>query len=64
MLEEIRTTTIQYSGYFHSEIRKLLEQGRVREDNEELRVQRILEEQRKKTQEVYESKGKLVDIII
>ena len=64
MLEEIRTTAIQYSGYFHSEIKRLLEQGKVREDNEELRVQTALESQRKKTQEVYESKGKVVNIVI
>ncbi len=55
-----KITAIQYSGYFHSEIRKLFDAGKVREDNEELRVQRILEEERKRVQEVYGSRGKTV----
>ncbi len=57
-------TAVQYSGYFHSKIRKLLEAGKINPETEEARIQRILEEQRKRIQPVYETKGKLVDIII
>jgi len=57
-------TAIQYTGYFQGNIRKTLEQGKVTNVNEEARVQRILEEQRKRIQPAYESMGKLVDIII
>jgi DNA-binding transcriptional MerR regulator len=57
-------TTIQYTGYFHSEIRKMLDAGKVAPENEEVRIQRILEEQRKKVHPVYEIKEKLVNILI
>jgi len=57
-------TVVQYSGYFQNEIRKLLNAGKVNEATEETRIQRILEEQRKRVQPVYEGKGKLVNIII
>lgn len=56
-------TAVQYSGYFQNPIRQTLEQGKVAPATEEARVQRILEEQRKRIQPVYETKGKLVDII-
>jgi len=55
-------TAAQYMGYF--QIRKILEQGKVAPEAEEVRVQRILKEQREKIQPVYETKGKLVNIII
>jgi len=57
-------TPIQYSGYFYTEIRKLIDAGKVAPVNEEIRVQKILEEQRKRIEPVYETKGTLVNIII
>jgi len=57
-------TAIQYTGYFQKFVRDSYEAGKVAPENEEARVQRILEEQRKKIQPIFESKGKLVDIII
>jgi hypothetical protein len=57
-------TAIQYTGYFHGEIRKILEQGKVAEETQEAIFQKKLEEEKKRIQPTYETKGKLVDIII
>jgi len=64
MIVENIITAIQYSGYFQSEIKKILESGKINPVTEEMRIQRILEEERKKVQPVYENKGKTIDIII
>ena len=57
-------TAIQYAGYFHNSIRQTLEQGKVSPETLEAIFQKKLEEERKRIQPIYESKGKLVDIII
>ncbi len=57
-------TAVQFTGYFYSNIRKMLDAGKVAPENEEARIQRILEEEREKIQPVYETKGKLINIII
>ena len=54
-------TAVQYTGYFQSEIKKSLEQGKVNPVTEEIRVQRRLEEERKRVQPVYNVKGKLIE---
>lgn len=53
-------TEIQYSGYFQNNVRKLQEAGKVAEVSEEARVSKILEEDRKKVQPIYESRGKII----
>src|SRR4030042_385284 len=55
------TTAIQYSGYLHREVRRLLKSRRVAEGSEEARIQRILEEERKRVQEVYGLKRKVIE---
>jgi hypothetical protein len=57
----INETNSLYSGYFQSQIRKMYEAGKVNPDNEEIRVQKKLEEERKKVWPVESFKGKLVD---
>jgi len=54
-------TAAQFTGYFQSEIKKILEQGKVAKISEEIRVQRRLEEERKRVQPVYNVKGKLIE---
>jgi hypothetical protein len=53
-------TLVQYSGYLHN----LIRQREVNKVTEEARVQRILKEQREKIEPIYETKGKLVNILI
>lgn len=54
-------TAVQYSGYFQNYIRKSYEAGKVNPDNEEIRVQRKLKEQREKVWPVEAFKGKTID---
>ena len=54
-------TAAQFTGYFQSGIKKSLEQGKVAKISEEIRVQRRLEEERKRVQPVYNVKGKLIE---
>lgn len=54
-------TAVQYTGYFHSEIRKSLEQGKVTPETQETIFQKKLEEDRKRIQPIYNSKGKIIE---
>ncbi len=49
-------TPVQYTGYFHENIRKILDAGKVAPESEEVRIQKILEEERKKVQPIRECK--------
>ena len=54
-------TAVQYTGYFHNPIRQTLEQGKVAKETEEIIFQRSLEEERKRIQPIYNSRGKLIE---
>jgi hypothetical protein len=54
-------TAVQYSGYFQKDILKSLEQGKVAPEAEEDRIQKRLEEERKRVQPIYNSQGKLIE---
>lgn len=56
-----RITAVQYSGYFQNSVRKSYEAGKVNPKNEEIIVQRKLEEKRRTVQPIEAFKGKLVD---
>jgi len=56
-----QTTAIQYTGYFYNPIRQTLEQGKIAPEVEEARIQRILEEERKRIQPIYNAKGKIIE---
>lgn len=53
-------TTVQYSGYFQTDIRKILNNKKTNPENEEVKIQNFLEEERKRVQPVYNLKGKLI----
>lgn len=61
MLEEIRTTTIQGTGYFRKPVRDSLEQGKVAEETKEAIFQNKAEDERKRIQVIYNSRGKLIE---
>jgi hypothetical protein len=42
----------------------MLEQGKVNPESEEIRVQRVLEEERKRIQPIAYAKGKRINILI
>jgi len=54
-------TTVQYTGYFQNLVRQSYEAGKVNPGNEEIIIQRKMEEARKKIQPIESFKGKLVD---
>lgn len=54
-------TAVQYSGYFQKLVRDSYEAGKVNPDNEELRVQGILEAERKRVQPVSHARGKTIE---
>lgn len=54
-------TAVQYSGYFQNSVRKYKEAGKVNLDNEEARVQAILEAERKRVQPVAHAKGRIIE---
>jgi hypothetical protein len=54
-------TAVQYSGYFQKQVRQSLGQGKVTPATEEAIFQKRLEEERKRIQPIYNSKGKLVE---
>jgi len=51
-------TAVQYSGYFEDTIRKILERGRP--ETEEARVQRVLDEERKRIQRIVNIEGRVI----
>jgi hypothetical protein len=53
-------TAVQYSGYFQNYIRKSYEAGKVNPDNEEIRVQRKLEEERKKIEPIVNIENRVI----
>jgi hypothetical protein len=61
MIEEIRITTLQGTGYFQKPIRQASEQGRIATMTMEAIFESRLEDEKKKVQPVYNSKGKLVE---
>lgn len=61
MIEEIRTTAVQYSGYFEDTIRKFLKRTEVVPESEETRVQRVLDEERKRIQKIVETRARLIE---
>ncbi|MCX6746927.1 MAG: hypothetical protein NTU63_02210 [Candidatus Pacearchaeota archaeon] len=61
MIQEIGLTSAQYSGYFEDTIRKFLKRGEVAPESEEARVQRVLDEERKRIQRIVSVKGKVIE---
>lgn len=59
-IEEIRTTFIQGTGYFEDTIKKFLKRTEAAHENENARVQRVLDEERKTIQKIVETKGKVI----
>jgi len=55
------TTSVQYSGYFQKQVRDSYEAGKINLDSEEVRVQGILEAERKRVQPIAHSTGKKVE---
>ena len=54
-------TAVQYSGYFEDTIRKFLKRGEVAPESEEARVQRVLDEERKRIQRIVSVRGKVIE---
>ena len=52
---------VPYTGFGHTLTRKTLDAGRETKETREIRVQKVLEDARKKVPPVYDSKGKLVE---
>lgn len=61
MIEHIGSVNAQYSGFFQQPVRQSLEQGRVARETEEAIFKRKQEEERKKIQLTYNSKGKIIE---
>jgi len=53
-------TAVQYSGYFEDTIRKFLKRTEVVPESEEARVQRVLDEERKRIQRIVGARGKVM----
>ena len=53
-------TAVQYTGYFQKLVRDSYEAGKVNPDNEEARVQGILEAERKRVLPVSNVRGKVI----
>ena len=60
-MNEIIITTIQGTGYFQNNIRKTHEQGRVAPEVQEAIFQSRLEDEKKRVQPTYNSRGRLVE---
>lgn len=60
-MNEILTATIQGTGYFQNNIRKNHEQGKVAPNTMEAIFQSRMEDEKKKIQPIYNSRGKLVE---
>ncbi|HUS48951.1 MAG TPA: hypothetical protein VMZ91_02200 [Candidatus Paceibacterota bacterium] len=52
---------VPYIGFGHNLIRRTLDAGKETQEAREVRVQKALEDARKKVPPVYNSKGKLVE---
>ncbi len=50
-----------FTGYCHDFIKKSCDSGKEPEELKEKRINLILEEERKKVQPIYNSKGKLIE---
>lgn len=57
---KIISTLAFYTGYYHDFIHKTSEAGKEREEMKEERIKKILEEERKKVQPVYNLEGKII----
>ena len=49
------------TGYCHNLIRRTMDAGKERTETKEIRIKKILEEERKKIQSVYNSKGQIIE---
>ena len=62
MIENITAVTkIGYAGLAHDSIRRMNDAGKETQEAREIRVQKALEEERKKVAPVYDSKGKIIE---
>lgn len=57
----VAVTNIEYAGLVHAPIRKMQDAGKETPEAREIRVQKVLEEERKKVLPIYNSKGKVVE---
>ncbi len=60
MIEKI-APAVAWIGYGYDRLRRSLDAGKERPKAEEIRVQKVLEEQRKTIQPIYNAKGKLIE---
>ena len=60
-IEEIASISAPLTGYLHVPIRKMNDSGKVNPELEDFRIQKILEEDRRKIQPIYNSKGKIIE---
>ncbi|HTY43896.1 MAG TPA: hypothetical protein VMC80_01505 [Patescibacteria group bacterium] len=60
-MDGIVITTLQGTGYFQSLIRRFFEQGKVSVEAQEAIFEEEQEEERKRIQPIYNSKGKLIE---
>lgn len=61
MIEGIIPTRAAYTGYFNEPIQRILDAGKIIPERENENIKKTLDENRKKVQPVYNSKGKLIE---
>lgn len=61
MISKIAPTLATYMGYFDEPIKKMNSVGEEQDLDKTERVKKILEEDRKKVQPVYNAKGQLIE---
>lgn len=56
------TETISgWTGYFYLFIKKIFDAGRERPESIETRVEKVIEEEKKKVVQIYNSKGQIIE---
>ncbi|RLG15532.1 hypothetical protein DRN69_02840 [Candidatus Pacearchaeota archaeon] len=61
MIEEIASILAPWTGYCYDFIRKTSDSGKETLDAKEARIKKILEDNKRKIQPIYNSKGKLIE---
>ncbi len=60
-ISEIGSMVVQMTGHGHTILRHSLDAGKPAPEAEEIRVQKALEDERKKVQPIYNSKGEIIE---
>ena len=60
MIEKISSILAPQTGYCHNLIRRTIDAGKERPEIKEIRFKEALDNERKKVQSIYNSKGKII----